>query len=185
MGVLTTDHGTLPIGSHHSSGGSSEDQTLFPQGPDRALRPVTRRHRRPDRRVGIRLAGAVSASPQHYSASQLSDVRAAVLQSGVEGIAWYVDNTADRVVVAADGSVSGAEIATIKEPRATTPVLSRSSAWPVSSPRCSPPVMPFTAASTVAHSVSTSSTAAPTTSSLPGTVETWPAPGTPTPATTF
>ncbi len=31
---------------------------------------------------------AVSASPQHYSASQLSDVRAAVLQSGVEGIAW-------------------------------------------------------------------------------------------------
>ncbi|HEX9362689.1 MAG TPA: S1 family peptidase [Candidatus Dormibacteraeota bacterium] len=60
------------------------------------------------------LPSALGASTQHYGASQLSDVRAAVQQSGVDGIAWYVDNAADRVVLTADSTVSGAEIATVK-----------------------------------------------------------------------
>jgi streptogrisin B len=61
------------------------------------------------------LPSALGASTQHYGASQLSDVRAAVQQSGVDGIAWYVDNAADRVVLTADSTVSGAEIATVKQ----------------------------------------------------------------------
>ena len=36
-------------------------------------------------------------------------------QSGVGGIAWYVDRAADRVVVTADSTVSAAEVATIKQ----------------------------------------------------------------------
>ncbi|MGH3648505.1 MAG: S1 family peptidase [Micromonosporaceae bacterium] len=57
---------------------------------------------------------AASAAPQHFSANQLSDARAAVLHSGVDGVAWYVDSAAGRVVVTADSSVSAAEIATLK-----------------------------------------------------------------------
>ena len=55
-----------------------------------------------------------AASPQGYSASQLSAVSAAVQQSGVEGIAWYVDYASAHVVVTADSSVSGAEIAQVQ-----------------------------------------------------------------------
>ncbi|HEX2417167.1 MAG TPA: S1 family peptidase [Micromonosporaceae bacterium] len=61
------------------------------------------------------LPTAVAAPSQDYSAQQLSSVDAAVLQSGVEGIAWYVDGASDRVVVTADSTVSGAEVATIKQ----------------------------------------------------------------------
>jgi streptogrisin B len=57
--------------------------------------------------------GAV-ASPQEYTASQLSTVSNAVEQSGVAGIAWYVDAAAHRVVVTADSSVSATEIAALK-----------------------------------------------------------------------
>jgi streptogrisin B len=56
--------------------------------------------------------GAV-ASPEGYSASQLSAVSNAVERSGVAGIAWYVDAASDRVVVTADSTVSRAEIATL------------------------------------------------------------------------
>ncbi|SCL33463.1 streptogrisin B [Micromonospora rhizosphaerae] len=61
------------------------------------------------------LPSAAAASPQGYSADQLSDVSDAVQQSGVEGIAWHVDAAADRVVVTADGTVSRAEIATLTQ----------------------------------------------------------------------
>src|SRR5437773_438350 len=60
------------------------------------------------------LPTSATASPQEYSASQLSSVSNAVTRSGVEGIAWYVDAAADRVAVTADSSVSAAEIATVR-----------------------------------------------------------------------
>jgi streptogrisin B len=64
--------------------------------------------------VGLLAApvGAV-ASPQTYSASQLSAVQSAVDHSGVAGIAWYVDSRSHRVVVTADSTVSRAELATL------------------------------------------------------------------------
>jgi streptogrisin B len=55
-----------------------------------------------------------SAAPLGYSAIALSAVNRAVDRSGVEGISWYTDAAASRVVVTADSSVSSAEIATIK-----------------------------------------------------------------------
>ncbi|MBM0257309.1 S1 family peptidase [Micromonospora sp. 4G55] len=58
---------------------------------------------------------AVAASPQTYSASDLSAVNDAVQRSGVEGIAWHINVTSGRVVVTADDSVSRAEIAKIKQ----------------------------------------------------------------------
>jgi streptogrisin B len=57
---------------------------------------------------------SAAASPPGFSVSQLSAVSIAVDQSGVEGVAWYVDIAADRVVVTADSSVSRAEIATLE-----------------------------------------------------------------------
>jgi len=60
------------------------------------------------------LPAAASAAPQRYSAGQLTALRDAVQRSGVEGIAWYVDAAADRLVVTADSSVSAAGIATVK-----------------------------------------------------------------------
>jgi streptogrisin B len=61
------------------------------------------------------LAAAASAATRHVSKGQLSTARHAVEQSGVRGIAWYVDGAADRVVVTADSTVSTAEVATIKK----------------------------------------------------------------------
>jgi len=61
------------------------------------------------------LPAAAAAAPQAYGAGHLAAVNAAVLGSGVEGIAWYVDAASDRVVVTADSSVSQAEIATIRK----------------------------------------------------------------------
>jgi streptogrisin B len=60
------------------------------------------------------LPTSATASPQEYSASQLSAVSNAVDQSGVAGIAWYVDAAASRVVVTTDSSVSSASIATLR-----------------------------------------------------------------------
>jgi streptogrisin B len=59
------------------------------------------------------LPAGAAAAPQEYSASRLSAVSNAVDRSGVEGIAWYVDLAAARVVVTADSSVSRAELATL------------------------------------------------------------------------
>jgi streptogrisin B len=70
--------------------------------------------------VGVVAVGALvlptstAASPQQYSAGQLSAVARSVERSGVPGIAWYVDAAAGRVVVTADSSVSSAEIATLR-----------------------------------------------------------------------
>ena len=61
------------------------------------------------------LSPAAPAATRHVSEDQLSAARHAVKQSGVRGIAWYVDGAADRVVVTADSTVSFAEVATIKE----------------------------------------------------------------------
>jgi streptogrisin B len=65
--------------------------------------------------VGILGQPGATAAPQVYSASQLTTVSGAVQQSGVEGIAWYVDNASNRVVVTADSTVSRAEIAKIRQ----------------------------------------------------------------------
>jgi streptogrisin B len=66
--------------------------------------------------VGIfALPTGAAASPQVYSASQLSAASNGVERSGVAGIAWYVDTTAHRVVVTADSSVSRAEIAMLRQ----------------------------------------------------------------------
>ena len=53
--------------------------------------------------------------PHQYGASQLAAVSKAVERSGVAGIAWYVDAAAHQVVVTADSSVSGAEIAMLRQ----------------------------------------------------------------------
>jgi streptogrisin B len=63
----------------------------------------------------LALPTAAAASPQGYSAGQLSQASNAVERSGVAGIAWYVDATSDRVVVTADSTVSGAEIAKVRQ----------------------------------------------------------------------
>src|SRR6266540_1175162 len=55
----------------------------------------------------LALPTSAVASPQAYSASQLSVVSNGVERSGVAGIAWYVDATAHRVVITADSTVSG------------------------------------------------------------------------------
>lgn len=54
------------------------------------------------------------ASAQPLSAGQLSALSGAVDRSGVTGISWYADASSGRVVVTADGSVSAAELATLK-----------------------------------------------------------------------
>jgi len=61
------------------------------------------------------LSSAASAATRHVSEGQLSAARHAVKQSGVRGIAWYVNRAVDRVVVTADSTVSAAEVATIKK----------------------------------------------------------------------
>jgi streptogrisin B len=61
------------------------------------------------------LSPAAAAATRHVSKGQLFAARDAVKQSGVRGIAWYVNGAADRVVVTADSTVSAAEVATIKK----------------------------------------------------------------------
>ena len=57
---------------------------------------------------------AAPATPRHFGDDRLNAASHAVKQSGVRGIAWYVDDTADRVVVTVDSTVSAAKVATIK-----------------------------------------------------------------------
>jgi len=82
---------------------------------------------RPARRTAQLLAGAIGlvvtatllipsaapAAPRHFGADRLAAASHAVQQSGVRGIAWYVDASADRVVVTADSSVSSAQLASL------------------------------------------------------------------------
>jgi streptogrisin B len=64
--------------------------------------------------IAVSALPTATAGPATFTASQLSDARTAVLQSGVEGIAWYADAASNRLVVTADSTVSQAEIATLK-----------------------------------------------------------------------
>jgi streptogrisin B len=65
--------------------------------------------------VAYAVPSASQAAPaQDSNAPRLTVVSAAVDDSGVDGIAWYVNAATDRVVVTADSTVSRAEIATIK-----------------------------------------------------------------------
>jgi streptogrisin B len=61
------------------------------------------------------LSAAALAATRHVGEGRLSAARDAVTQSGVRGIAWYVDRAVDRVVVTADSTVSAAEVAAIKQ----------------------------------------------------------------------
>ena len=63
----------------------------------------------------LALPPTAAASATQYGARDLSEATSAVERSGVEGIAWYVDAAANRVVVTADSSVSRSEIAAIRQ----------------------------------------------------------------------
>lgn len=66
--------------------------------------------------VGVPSAGAATPQPsQAFSAAELSQVDTAVLDSGVRGIAWHVDEQSGRVVVTADSTVSRSEIAQLRQ----------------------------------------------------------------------
>ena len=60
------------------------------------------------------LPAATAAPSTDAGSTVLSAVAGAVDRSGVEGIAFYVDKAANRVVVTADSTVSAAEIARLK-----------------------------------------------------------------------
>ncbi len=65
---------------------------------------------------------AQAAPAPEVDARQLSAVSSAVDRSGVGGIAWYVDEASNRVVVTADSTVSATEIAAIKRSAAGSTV---------------------------------------------------------------
>jgi streptogrisin B len=69
--------------------------------------------------LALILPSAAPAATRQVSKGQLSAASAAVEKSGVDGVAWYVDSAADRVVVTADGSVSAADVASIKRQAGT------------------------------------------------------------------
>jgi streptogrisin B len=58
---------------------------------------------------------AVSAATRHVGHDRLSAASHAVQRSGVRGIAWYVDDASDHVVVTVDRTVSPGEVATLKK----------------------------------------------------------------------
>ena len=59
------------------------------------------------------LQAPAHAAPRRDVSASLADVRHDVRASGVDGIAWYVDRSADKVVVTTDDTVSRAEVASI------------------------------------------------------------------------
>jgi len=63
---------------------------------------------------------SAAASSQGYTASDLPALSNAIDRSGVEGIAWYVDAAANRVVVTADSSVSSAGIGRLRQAAGST-----------------------------------------------------------------
>src|SRR6266508_3394232 len=72
----------------------------------------------------LALPTSAVASPQAYSASQLSVVSNGVERSGVAGIAWYVDATAHRVVITATAPSPAPRSRRSGRPPAATPVPS-------------------------------------------------------------
>jgi streptogrisin B len=100
----------------HSSGGSVTTNSAT-AGPTR-------------KSLRLLLAGAVTlvaaaallvppavgnAATRHVSANQLLAASQGVRGSGVRGIAWYVDQRTDQVVVTVDSTVSAAQVATLKK----------------------------------------------------------------------
>jgi streptogrisin B len=89
--------------------------------PVTARRPMTRAAHLLAVAIALTATWALILSPtgraatRHVSKGQLSAARQAVEQSGVRGIAWYIDSGAERVIVTADSTVSTAEVATIKK----------------------------------------------------------------------
>jgi streptogrisin B len=61
------------------------------------------------------VADASTSGTQQLRPNQLAAASRAVLRSHVEGIAWYVDRSSDRVVVTADRTVSATELGAIKQ----------------------------------------------------------------------
>jgi streptogrisin B len=87
------------------------------------------------RTLRLLLAGAISllaaaallvppavgnAATGHVSANQLLAASQGVRQSGVRGIAWYVDQSTHQVVVTVDSTVSTAQVATLKRSAGTS-----------------------------------------------------------------
>jgi streptogrisin B len=66
-----------------------------------------------------------AAKPQHFTGDELAAASRAVESTGVPGIAWYVDRSADRVVVTADDTVSRAEEAVLRQDAGPALVLGR------------------------------------------------------------
>jgi streptogrisin B len=64
--------------------------------------------------AALLLPPSVNAASRQFSDGELSAASHAVKRSGVGGIAWYVDDSADRVVVTTDSSVSRGEQAKIR-----------------------------------------------------------------------
>lgn len=60
-----------------------------------------------------------STATRHFTDGQLSKASQAVTQTGVRGIAWYIDDAADQVVVTVDSTVSTADVATLKRSAGT------------------------------------------------------------------
>jgi streptogrisin B len=69
--------------------------------------------------LALIMPSAAPAATRQASKGQLSAASAAVENSGVDGVAWYVDTAANRVVVTADASVSAGDVATIKRQAGT------------------------------------------------------------------
>ncbi len=69
--------------------------------------------------LALIMPSAAPAATRPVSKGQLSAASAAVERSGVDGVAWYVDAAADRVVVTADSTVSAGDVATIKRQAGT------------------------------------------------------------------
>jgi streptogrisin B len=115
------------------------------------------------------LPAADAIPAKHSGAPQLSAVSAAVARSGVDGIAWYTDTAAGKVVVTADSTVSAAEVAAVKRSAGASAdaiaVKHTSGVFRLRSGCCCRAVPPSTAVGTGVRWVSTSSEAAPTTSS--------------------
>ncbi|GAA3293385.1 hypothetical protein GCM10020218_070230 [Dactylosporangium vinaceum] len=112
--------------------------------------------------VFVSSAGVATAAPVAGPAA-LTAISDAVSLTGVDGIAWYTDAATGQVVVTADSSVDGTELATLQRAGKANSRPCASSAPPARSARCWRRATPSTAASTAARWASTPAAAAPTT----------------------
>ncbi|MGW0548064.1 S1 family peptidase [Streptomyces altiplanensis] len=69
--------------------------------------------------AALAVPNASADTARTYSANQLSSASDAVLEADVAGTAWHIDKSTDTLVVTADSTVSGAEIAKIKREAGT------------------------------------------------------------------